>query len=99
RRGPRMAITAVQVYNDAASFLGTLKGMTAKQKEQTPTRTYGEEYNRLLALAKAVAPEVDPRLWPVPVSLIGDEAIARYAEIENYLCQLLAHLPEDRRIL
>jgi len=97
-----MAVTPDQVRSMAHTFLETLKGMPAKEKEKTPLHQYGDQFNTLLALAKEVVPNVDARLWPKPVETFNEMGAsgtgARYGEIETYIRMILNNLPPETYI-
>jgi len=92
-----MAIDPKQVRQKAKSFVESLERLTAKQREQAPSAHYAKDFNRLLELAKEAAPSVDPRVWPQPLEIVehdmGEQVLARYAEIETYARQILSHFP------
>jgi hypothetical protein len=94
-----MAVTADDIRTHAQAFLDALTGMTAKQREQTPTSQYCEQFNKLLGLAKVAAPDVDKRMWPeevTPPDPTGFNMMVsspRYVEIETYIRQIIGLLP------
>lgn len=96
-----MAITKDQVRASAQAFVDTLSKLTAKQREQEPESRLARELNRLIELAEEVAPEIDERLWPVPIKVddhpIRDRVFGRYADIETAARQIVAQLPTANR--
>jgi hypothetical protein len=93
-----MAVSADQVRTKAQAFVSALSKMSAKEREQQPTIQFASDFNALLELAKEAAPEVDARLWPMPVEMFQREMMqpgvrARYVEIETYARQVLDLVP------
>lgn len=89
-----MAIDARQVIQKAEAIVNTLARMTPKQKEEAPSYSFGQEFNKLFDLAKEADPSIDARLWPTPLGSGESEdmapktANARYVEIEAYARQV-----------
>jgi hypothetical protein len=92
-----MAVDPRQVRQKAKAFVESLERLTAKQREQPPFAGYARDFNALLELAKEAVPDLDPRLWPQPLQIVdhgmGEQVLARYAEIETYARQIVNHIP------
>jgi hypothetical protein len=95
-----MAVNPCHVRQRAQAFLEALSCMTAKEKDRVPAVQYGQQFNKLLQLAKEAAPAVDARLWPQSVGATGPIGLApvanaRYVEIETYVRQIISLVPEE----
>jgi hypothetical protein len=87
-----------EVHVKAKAFVDTLSKLKGKEREQTPTGHYGEDYNNLRALAMDVEKELDARSWPPAVQIrktAQGQSLCEgtYAEIETYARQILYHFP------
>ena len=91
-----MALNAESVYAKIAALHETLAKLPAKQKEGTVTPHFAKELNELLELAKEVAPNVDKRLWPTPLTIEGPHVHKRYAEVEAYLNAMMSMVPHQQ---
>ncbi len=94
-----MAVTAEQIYAQIEGSLSALEKISAKEREQQPSKEFGDDYNRLLALAKETMPAVDARRWPPAAKTLTspagyDVTNARYLELHAYLEQIAAILAE-----
>lgn len=92
-----MGVTPHEVRANAKAFIDSLERLSAKQREQMPSRQFAEQFNRLLEVARETAPQVDHRLWPPPLEVTEHMGVvqvsSRYAEIETYARQVLARFP------
>lgn len=90
-----MAVDANSVNGLAESFIETISKLNAKERDKPVSRRYAEELNKLIELAKEVAPEHDARMWPAPVRIqetMGvTQVFASYADLETAARQI-AHL-------
>lgn len=77
-----------QIGYQLVALYNTLRTLPAKQKEQMAASQYREDANRLLELAKAAIPEVDPRLWPIPL-VPEDQHSFRYVEVETFVFRVV----------
>lgn len=95
-----MTIDRYYVRGQAESFVDTLSKLSAKERERPVSPRYAGELNKLLLLAKEVAPEHDARLWPEPIK-IGDagmgmtQVFGTYADVETAARQLVVLLPRE----
>src|SRR6185369_15961807 len=86
------------------AHLDTLRGLSQKERASHPSVRSGTEFNKLLGLAKEAAPEVDPRVWPAPLTIEGnsmgiDTVFADFVDIETsarQILSLLSDLPSSR---
>lgn len=93
-----MPVSIDEARAQIQTFIASIGGMTAKQKESSPTVQFCERFNTVLELAKEARPQVDARLWPKPFEpyeTVGGmmHVETRYSEIESYARQVLANLP------
>jgi hypothetical protein len=94
-----MAITAAQISHQVAGTIRALEKLPAKEREAKPSKTFVDNYNNLLALAKEAMPNVDQRRWP-PVGGIHQPAMGqpssevRFTEVHAFMEQIQAILSE-----
>lgn len=88
------------VRQNAKAFVDALEKLTAKERALHVSARYAQELNKLIALAKEVAPEIDDNLWPQPMPLQDQSmglqtAIGTYAEVETAARQIVGLLPQE----
>jgi len=94
-----MPITPNQVFGQVQGAIRALEKLPAKERETKPSRSFAENYNNLLTLAKEAMPQVDSRRWP-PEAGIHSPAMGqasselRFTEIHGFLEQIQAILNE-----
>ncbi|MCY3019326.1 MAG: hypothetical protein NTW87_09915 [Planctomycetota bacterium] len=98
--------TIVEVRRSLAVFADVLSSLPAGERtKQTASGQYAEQFNKYLALARQVLPNVDAHLWPSdviirPMVRPGEKVTeAHYAEIETYARLALAQFPPEEREL
>ncbi|AMC33883.1 hypothetical protein [Janthinobacterium sp. B9-8] len=94
-----MSVTPNQIHTQVAGAIKALEKLPAKERETKPSRTFSDNYNNLLSLAKEAMPTVDARRWPpeapthVPTMGLATSEL-RFTEIHAFLEQILAIVNE-----
>lgn len=94
-----MPVTAQQIHTQVAAAIRALEKLPAKEREVKPSKTFADNYNNVLALAKEAMPDVDARRWPsgAPIhtpSMGHASSELRFTEIHSFMEQILAILSE-----
>lgn len=97
-----MSVTPDQIHTQVAGAIKALEKLPAKEREAKPSRTFSDNYNNLLSLAKEAMPKVDARRWP-PEAPAHSPAMGqatselRFTEIHVFLEQIQAIVSEGRQ--
>jgi len=88
------------VQQQVLMAMQALEKLSAREREERPYRHFGENYNKLLALAKESLPSAIPSRWPPVLTLttagVGPSHVdARYVEIQSYMNEIVSILSED----
>lgn len=79
----------------ASATLTALKALSAKQREQSVTKSMGEDFNKLREMVLEARPDLEP-LLPAKLELIegmtGDGFNERYQDLHAYCEQIVAFL-------
>lgn len=84
-----MSIAAEDLYPQVQAAAQVLEKIPAKERELSPNKSFADNYNNLLALAKEAMPAIDSRRWPPLVEIHTPSAglpsaKARYVEFHSY---------------
>ena len=87
-----MAVTIDQVESQLYPFLNMK--LTPKDRPTPAKRAFGENFNKMLTLAKQAVPNLDQNLWPSPITFDPNtrDCEATYLEIEVYANQIKNNL-------
>ena len=88
------------VQQQVAMAMQALEKLSAREREERPYRHFGENYNKLLALAKEALPSAIPSRWPPALTIttasVGPSHVdARYVEIHSYMKEIISILAEE----
>jgi len=88
-----------QLIRKAEGTLKALRSMTAKEREQSPTHVFANDFNKFRRLALEDKPEIS-EVAPEEIELVdtGTHLVprARYVEIQAYYEQITGLLQSDR---
>ena len=92
-----MAIDANDLIKKAESILDTLDGIPSKNKLETPSQNYAENYNSLRSLAETIVKESEKNLLPPKITIEDDAMMGtivntKYLELESYVREIRALL-------
>jgi hypothetical protein len=95
-----MGIDKHYVRGLAESTIEAIEAVPAKDRIKTASPSSAQDVNRVLELAKEVAPKHDARLWPAPIMIEEPGAgvtqvFGTYADVERIARRVLALVPAE----